>query len=310
MYRSPWLAVAVYARAPAAEAPIAADIAANSDSTRRYSHGASSPVRTMSESASTMWVCGEIGYALTTSGRQRATARATACEPSSCSRTDDAPFTYGVGGRERGGDVPLGRPAGEAPANRIRDRLDRDDAGQRREPAEQRGVRQRPAEVLPCELRRGDRHDTLGAKAARRELVEPELVEAAARVDQDVRLRPDPAEEVDLVEQRRVLHDQRVGLDDRLAGADRSFGDAAEGRHRRTCPLRPERRERERVLALRERRHREKLGRRDDSLPATPVDANFEHADIVDRQPPGAHQRDCGFRSVVPRGSSPARRRR
>ena len=48
----------------------------------RYSHGASSPVRTRSESASTMWVCGEIGYAATTSGRQSATASATACEPS------------------------------------------------------------------------------------------------------------------------------------------------------------------------------------------------------------------------------------
>jgi hypothetical protein len=51
----------VYARAPVAEAPIAADIAPNSDSTSRYSQGASSAVRTMSESASTMWVCGEIG---------------------------------------------------------------------------------------------------------------------------------------------------------------------------------------------------------------------------------------------------------
>ena len=61
MYRSPWLAVAVYARAPAAEAPIAADIAENSDSTLRYSHGASSPVRTRSERFSTMWVWGEIG---------------------------------------------------------------------------------------------------------------------------------------------------------------------------------------------------------------------------------------------------------
>src|ERR1044072_2026000 len=105
----------------------------------------------MSESASTMWVCGEIGYALTTSGRQRATARATACEPSSCSRTDDAPFTDGGGGRERGGAVrgappPPPPPPRDAPADRVRDRLARDGAGQRREPAEQRRVRQRPAE--------------------------------------------------------------------------------------------------------------------------------------------------------------------
>ena len=38
-----------------------ADIAPNSDSTIRYSQGASSPVLTRSERCSTMWVWGEIG---------------------------------------------------------------------------------------------------------------------------------------------------------------------------------------------------------------------------------------------------------
>ena len=38
---------------------------------------------TSRESASTMCVCGVIGYAQITSGRQRATVRATASEPSS-----------------------------------------------------------------------------------------------------------------------------------------------------------------------------------------------------------------------------------
>ena len=61
-----------------------ADMAPNSDSTMRYSHDASSPVRTRSDSDSTMCVCGEIGYAAITSGRHRVTARATACEPSIC----------------------------------------------------------------------------------------------------------------------------------------------------------------------------------------------------------------------------------
>ena len=61
MKSSPWLAVAVKARAPAAEAPMATDIAANSDSTLMNSHGDSSPVFTSSPSASMMWVCGEIG---------------------------------------------------------------------------------------------------------------------------------------------------------------------------------------------------------------------------------------------------------
>ena len=61
MYSRPWLAVAVYARAPVALAPIATDIAANSDSTLTNSHGASSPEATSRESASTMCVCGVIG---------------------------------------------------------------------------------------------------------------------------------------------------------------------------------------------------------------------------------------------------------
>ena len=83
MYSRPWLAVAVYARAPVAEAPIDADIAANSDSTLTNSHGESSPPLTSCERFSTMCVCGEIGYAQITSGRHSATASATAREPSS-----------------------------------------------------------------------------------------------------------------------------------------------------------------------------------------------------------------------------------
>ena len=48
-------------RAPVAEAPIATDIAAYSDSTLTNSQGESSPFLTIAESASTMCVCGEIG---------------------------------------------------------------------------------------------------------------------------------------------------------------------------------------------------------------------------------------------------------
>ena len=61
MKRSPWLAVAVKERAPATEAPIATDMAANSDSTLMNSQGESSPFFTISPSASMMWVCGEMG---------------------------------------------------------------------------------------------------------------------------------------------------------------------------------------------------------------------------------------------------------
>src|SRR5487761_1964286 len=84
MNSRPWLAVAVYARAPAADAPIETDMAANSDSTLMNSHGARSPLFTSSPIASMMCVCGEMGYAQTTSGLQCATASATALEPSIC----------------------------------------------------------------------------------------------------------------------------------------------------------------------------------------------------------------------------------
>jgi hypothetical protein len=61
MYSSPWLAVAVYERAPAALAPIATDMAANSDSTLTNSHEPRRSYFTIAESPSTMCVCGEIG---------------------------------------------------------------------------------------------------------------------------------------------------------------------------------------------------------------------------------------------------------
>src|SRR5215207_8860412 len=256
---------------------MATDIAANSDSTLTYSHGASSPVLTSPESASTMWVWGEIGYAGMTSGRHSATVSATAREPSIClsGMTHALQLTQyvavGRGGR-RG--VPARDFAREARADRGGDRVERDDAGERREAAQQRGVRQRPADVLACELAggHGQNLEVLG------ELGESELGEAAAGVDEDVPALAHPAEDVDLVQQRRVLHDQRVGLHDGLADADLPVVDAAERHDRRTGALRAEARERLRVALLEERGEREQLGRRDDALAAAAVDADCEHA--------------------------------
>ncbi len=61
MKSSPWLEVAVKARAPAAEAPMATDMAANSDSTLMNSQGDRSPAFTRDPRASMMCVWGEIG---------------------------------------------------------------------------------------------------------------------------------------------------------------------------------------------------------------------------------------------------------
>src|SRR6188472_2297397 len=109
-----------------------------------YSHGASSPALTSAESASTMCVCGEIGYAATTSGRQRATVSATAREPSSCLRMNGSrhmiPAVVG------GCGVAFGEPLGEPLCDRRIERCTRDGGGHGGERTEERGAGQWPAE--------------------------------------------------------------------------------------------------------------------------------------------------------------------
>src|SRR5215218_1341143 len=106
-----------------------ADIAANSLSTLRYSQDPSSPAFTICERPSTICVCGEIGYAQMTSGRQAATVSATARDPSICLDMRRLP-EEGVRGFG-GGDVVRRDGAGESLADRGGDRPQRHDAGQR-----------------------------------------------------------------------------------------------------------------------------------------------------------------------------------
>src|SRR5579863_3787527 len=130
MKSSPWLAVAVYARAPVAEAPMATDIAANSDSTLMNSHGASCPLFTSVESAATMCVCGEMGYAQMTSGLDSATASATAREPSTCLSTGDLPdlLTHELESAFCAGDVAVREPSCESVTYGRNDRREGDHA--------------------------------------------------------------------------------------------------------------------------------------------------------------------------------------
>src|SRR5688500_7543795 len=111
MNRRPWLAVAVYEREPVAVAPMATDMAANSDSTLRNSHGPRSPDPTSAASASTMWVCGVLGEAGAGGGGGRRGARG-----------------GGAAGRRLGGELrldieELARPEVAGPDER-RERLD------------------------------------------------------------------------------------------------------------------------------------------------------------------------------------------
>src|SRR5919198_659757 len=242
-----------------------------------------------------------------TSGRHRATVSATAREPSACLSMSQL---HEVGG-PRGRDIGLAERAGEALANRGGQRPERERAGDRGEPAQQRRARQRAPEVLARQLggRQGDEREAVD------DVLEAQLRDAAAGVDEYVRALAHAAEDVDLVQQGGVLHDQRVGLRDRLAGADRTVVDAAERDHRRAGALGAEARERLRVAALQEGCGRQQLGGGDDPLPATAVDADLKHrADqarpwgtgAVGSRPPVAAGYGTGdVAAMVPASASP-----
>ena len=179
-------------------------------------------------------------------------------------------------GRAGRGDVALGHLAGELFADRRGHRLERDPPRHRGESAQQRRVGHRPADVLEREV--GRRHACTGVPAASlREFADAEFVEGARGVDEDVALARQAAEHIHLVQQRRVLDDQRVGLQDRLAQADLLVVDAAERDHRRAGALRAEAREGLRVAAFAERRDRQHFRRGHHALAAAAVNADLEH---------------------------------
>src|SRR5512138_3531960 len=227
------------------------------------------PAATSSPRPSTMWVCGEIGYAQITSGRHSATASATAREPSICF---SMPFFHHVvvrGGRR--GDVARGHFAGELLLDRGADRSERDLPGKGRKAAEQGSIRHRPADVLQREL--GRRHRA-GPEPVH-ELIQAELLEAARGIDQDGAAAREPGEDIDLVQEGRVLNDDRVGLHYRLAQPDLLVVDAAERHDWGAGALRAEARECLRILAFAERRDREHLGRGHHALTAAAVDPDL-----------------------------------
>ena len=97
----------------------------------------------------------------------------------------------------------------------------------------------RPAELLEGELGGRAGEQAIAVELVE-ELAEPELVEVLRRIDEDVALRGEPGEEIDLVDQCDVLDDERVGCHDRLAGADGS-GRRSGRTRRRARPCVPSR---------------------------------------------------------------------
>ena len=81
------------------------------------------------------------------------------------------------------------------------------------------------------------------------------------------------------LEQRGVLHDQRIGIEDRFAQTDFLVVDTAERNHRRAHALGAETRKGLGMLALKVGGNRQKFRGRDDTLPPAAVDAHLEHGE-------------------------------
>jgi len=126
-----------------------------------------------------------------------------------------------------------------------------------------------------CNLSR--RHGDQAPQACS-QIIEAERGKVAPGVDQDDAIISKSAEDVDLVEQRRIADDHSIRMGNRLVGADRLFGDAAEGNDRGPGALRPEGGEGLRVPSFVECGYREQLGRCYDPLASSAVNTNREHS--------------------------------
>ena len=220
-----------------------------------------------------------------TSGRHSAIPSAIARDPSICfsmaspHAASDA-LGDGVVGGGRRRDVGFSDLAGKRLPDGRRDRMEVDDAGQRRKGAEQRCIGKRAPDMLQRQLARRHRAGMAFGKL-RHDLGEMQLIEASIGVDEQIAVRPDPLEHVDRLEQRRVLHDQRVGLEDRLAQPDLLVVDTTEGDDRCAHALGAETRKCLGVLAFEERGNRQQLGRGHDALSAPAVNADLKHAPLL-----------------------------
>jgi hypothetical protein len=128
--------------------------------------------------------------------------------------------------------------------------------------------------VLAGEVGRRHGH----APARQLELGQPELSESLRAVDQDVAVGLEAFEQRNLMQQRRVLNDQRVGLGNRLADPNRLVVDPAERNDGRTGALGAEARERLCVLAALEGGDRQQLCCGNDALAASAVYSYLEDA--------------------------------
>src|SRR5579864_3352844 len=172
-----------------------------------------------------------------TSGLDSATASATAREPSTCLSTGGLRDlqSHELEGAFGTCYVTFGELPRESVTYGSNHRGERDHPGEGGKAAEQYSVRDWPTHCLSSDLRRRHRHRARGSKR-RRQIADTQLGEAAAGIDEQVALFRQTAEEVDLVEQGRVLDDQGVRARNRLVCPDLVVRDAAVRDHGCPCP--------------------------------------------------------------------------
>jgi hypothetical protein len=109
--------------------------------------------------------------------------------------------------------------AGKLLADRALERGEPDDSGHGGKRGEQRHVGHGSSDVLQGKVGRWDRVNAILLKSLR-ESAEAHLVEALRRVDENDSSRGKTIEQVDLMQERRVLDDQRIGLEHRLRAGE------------------------------------------------------------------------------------------
>ncbi len=109
------------------------------------------------------------------------------------------------------------------------------------------------------------------------EIAQTQIGEIAARIDDHTTALGKSLEQIDLMQQGRVLDDQGIRLHYGLAQPYFLVIDAAEGHDRGSHALGPKTRKSLRMPALEKGRDRKHLGRTDDALAAPAVYTCLEH---------------------------------
>ena len=109
------------------------------------------------------------------------------------------------------------------------------------------------------------------------ELVDAKFLEAAGGVQQNITVGGQAIEQIHLLEQRGVLNDQCIRLNNWFTQTNRLLIDSAERHDRRTGALGAEAGKCLRKLSFEEGRHRKQLRRSHHALASAAVNSNLEH---------------------------------